>query len=170
MKIKIAAALIVIFSSISVFAEDRCIECRQAALHEWQKCMASAKTNTDMVTCKEQGLKLQGACDNGEGICKVTISDREKKDWVLVIDFVKNNSDVIHEVGSFKLAISAASYKTPGESMPTSYMVNILDGKKPAYAIVTVSRSTGETKPTLDCITHISPKEIKVPLKDVCKQ
>ena len=88
MKIKsVALLLVVIFSSISAFAENRCIECRQAALREWQKCMESSKTNTDMVACKEQGTKLQEQCDNGEGICKVTLSDQEKKEWALVIDF-----------------------------------------------------------------------------------
>lgn len=71
MKIKIVAVFLIgIFVAIPAFAEDRCIECRQAALREWQKCMASAKTNTDMATCKEQGLKLQSSCDNGIGICK----------------------------------------------------------------------------------------------------
>jgi hypothetical protein len=171
MKIKtVAVFLIVIFSSISALAEDRCIECRQAALREWQKCMASAKTTADMAACKEQGQKLQESCDNGEGICKVTISDQEKKEWALVIDFVKNNMDVIREVGNFKNAVSKASYKAPGEPMPSRYMVYVLGGNKPTYAVVDVSRLSGETKPTLACITHIAPPEFRGPLKDICKQ
>jgi hypothetical protein len=56
MKIKtVALFLITILFSISAFAENRCIECRQAAMREWQKCMASAKTNADMADCKTQG-------------------------------------------------------------------------------------------------------------------
>ncbi len=171
MKIKTVSVFIfAIFSSMSAFAEDRCSECRQAALQEWQKCMASAQATTDMAACKEQGLKLQEACDNGEGICKVTLSDQDKKDWALVIDFVKNNIDVIHEVGNFKHAVSKASYRAPGEPMPSRYMVYVLGGNKPTYAVVDVSRLSGETKPTLACITHISPPEFRGPLKDICKQ
>lgn len=171
MKIKsLALLLFVLFSSISALAENPCIECRQAALREWQKCMESSKTNTDMLTCKEQGAKLQEQCDNGEGICKVTLSDQEKKEWALVIDFVKTNKDVIREVGDFKHAVSKASYKAPGETMPSRYMAYVLGGNKPTYAVVDVSRLSGETKPTLACITHISPPEFRGPLKDICKQ
>ncbi len=170
MKIKaVVIFLIWIFSSISAFAENRCIECRQAAMREWQKCMASAKTNTDMAACKDQGLKLQESCDKGEGICTVTITDQEKKDWGQVIDFVKNNTDVIREVESFEYAVSHASYKAPRESMPSRYMVYILGGNKPTYALVDVSRLSGELKPTLACITHRSIQEFHGPLLDICK-
>jgi hypothetical protein len=170
MKIKaIAVSLFFIFSSMSVFAESRCIECRQAAFREWQKCMASAKASSDMAACKAQGLKLQESCDNGEGICKVTTSDQEKKDWSLVIDFVKSNTDVIRESGGFKHAVSHASYKVPGDAMPSRYMVYVLGGKT-TYAVVDVSRLSGEIKPTLACITHISLPEFKGPLQEICKQ
>lgn len=171
MKIKtVSVFLFAIFFSISAFAEDRCIECRQAALKEWQKCMASAQATTDMAACKEKGLKLQEACDNGEGICKVTFSDSEKKDMALVVDFVKNNMDVIREVGNFQYAQWKASYKAPDEPVPSRYLVYIFGGIKPTYAVVDVSRLSGETKPTFACISHISPPEFKGTLKDMCKQ
>ena len=138
-------------------------------MREWQECMASAKTSADMAACKEQGLELQESCDKGEGICTVTIADQEMKEWGQVIDFVKNNTDAIREVGSFKHAVSHASYKVPGECMPSRYMVYILGGSKPTYAVVDVSRSSGELKPTLACITHRSIQEVRGPLLDICK-
>ena len=177
---KIKAALVFLFAilfSISAFAEDRCIECRQAALQEWQKCMASAQTTTDMAACKVKGQKLQEACDSGEGICKVTFSDQDKKDMALVVDFVKNNMDVIRKVGNFQYAQWKANDKAPGGSKPSRYVVYVFGGAtntggalKPAYVVVDVSRLSGEIKPTLACITNISPSEIRVPLKDICKQ
>lgn len=178
MKIKnLAFFLIVIFSSISAFAENRCIECRQDALREWQKCMASAKTNTDMTDCKVQGQKLQEACDNGEGICKVTFSEEDKKDMALVVDFVKNNTDVIRQVGKFQHAQWQASDNAPGGPKPSRYVVYVFGGAantggtlKPAYVVVDVSRLSGEIKPTLACITYKSPSEHRLPLKDICKQ
>lgn len=178
MKIEtVSVFLFAIFFSISAFAENRCIECRQAALREWQKCMASAKTNTDMADCKVQGQKLQEACDNGEGICKVTFSDEDKKDMALVVDFVKNNIDVIRQVGNFQYAQWKASDKPPGGPKPSRYVVYVFGGAtntggvlKPAYVVVDVSRLSVELKPTLACITNISPSEFKVPLKDICKQ
>lgn len=166
--------LITIFSSISAFAENRCIECRQAALREWQKCMASAMTNADMTECKVQGHKLQEACDNGEGICKVTFSDEDKKEMALVVDFVKNNTDVIRQVGNFQHAQWNGSDKA---SRPSRYVVFVFGGAtntggalKPAYVVVDVLRVSGEIKPTVACITNISPSESRVPLKDMCKQ
>lgn len=178
MKIKtMAFFLIVIFSSVSTFAENRCIKCRQDALREWQKCMASAKTNTDMTDCKAQGQKLQEACDNGEGICKVTFSDEEKKDMALVVDFVKNNTDAIRQVGNFQHAQWQASDKAPGGPKPTRYVVFVFGGAdntggalKPAYVVVDVSRLSGEIKPTLACITNKSPSDLRVPLNDICRQ
>lgn len=171
MKIKtISVFLFAILFSISAFAEDRCTDCRQAALREWQKCMASAKTNSDMTDCKVQGQKLQEACDNGEGICKVTFSDQDKKDMALVVDFVKNNMDVIREVGNFQHAKWNGSYKSPEEPRPSRYIVYVFGGTKSAYVAVDVSRLSGETKPTIACITNISPSTFKGPLKDICKQ
>jgi len=145
-------------------------------MREWQKCMASAKTNADMADCKTQGQKLQEACDNGEGICKVTFSDEDKKDMALVVDFVKNNMDVTRQVGNFQYAQWKASDKAPGGQKPSRYVVYVFGGATNAggainaYVVVDVSRLSGEIKPTLACILNKSPSEFQVPLKDICKQ
>lgn len=88
--------------SASASAESPCIECRQTALCEWQVCFASAKSDTDRATCKEQGRNAQDQCETSK--CTYVFSDQEKKDWSQVLEFVKNNADVIGEVGSFKNA------------------------------------------------------------------
>ncbi|MBK6980691.1 MAG: hypothetical protein IPH30_03560 [Betaproteobacteria bacterium] len=162
-----AIFLIGALTSVFTSAESPCIECRQAAFREWQVCFASAKSDTDRAVCKEQGRKTQDQCETSK--CANVFSDQEKKDWGQVIDFVKNNTDVIREVGSFKHAVSHASYKVPGESTPSRYMVYILGGNKPTYAVVNVSRLSGELKPTLACITHRSIQEFRGPLPDICK-
>jgi hypothetical protein len=164
--VTVVVFLVVTLSLISASAESPCIECRQAGLRESQKCMAGAKSDADMAGCREQGLKLQGSCE--EGVCKLpTFSDQEKRDWALVVDFVKNNADVIREVGNFKHVVSHAWSKGP---MPSRYMVYILGGNKATYAVVDVSRSSGETKATLACITLLSLSAERRPLEDACKQ
>lgn len=153
--------------SASASAESPCIECRQTALREWQVCFASAKSDSDRVTCKEQGRNALDQCETSK--CTYVFSDQEKKDWSQVLEFVKKNADVIGEVGSFKNAVSHASYKVRGDSMPSRYMAFILGGSKPTYAVVDVSRLSGELKPTLACITHRSIQEFGGPLLDICK-
>ncbi len=177
MKIKtVALFLIVIFSTLSAFAGDRCIECRQAAVQQWKKCMASAKANTDMADCNVKGQKLGEACDNGEGICKVTFSDEDKKDMALVVDFVKNNMDVIRQVGNFQYAQWEASDKSLGGAKPSRHVVYVFGGATNTggsintHVVVDISRLSGDIQPTLACITNISPSQFRVPLKDICKQ
>lgn len=97
-----------------------------------------------------------------------TVLDQEKADWSVVRNFVQSNIDVIREAGSIKAVMFDASYKAPGESMPSRYSANI-PVSKPTYAIVDVLRSSGEMKPTLACITHLS-RELRGHAKDWCKQ
>jgi hypothetical protein len=97
-----------------------------------------------------------------------TISKQDIADWSAVKDFVKANPDVLREVESVKYVVADSDYTVPGESRPSRYVAAILVGR-PTYAVVDVSRSTGEMKLTLACITHLT-RESRRGLKDVCKQ
>lgn len=68
----------------------------------------------------------------------------------LALDFVKNNKTVIQKVGhSFEPSLSTASQASDGRRVRYEFSVGAL------YAIVSVSRLSGNPEFTLDCITPI---------------
>lgn len=91
-----------------------------------------------------------------------------KKEWLLVLDFVKNNKDVIREVGTIKGVGRESSTMKQGEIIPSRYIVTV-GGDRSAYAVIDVSRITNDTKFSLACLTHLSLGQ-RDPFKDVCKQ
>jgi hypothetical protein len=91
-----------------------------------------------------------------------------KREALQVVDFVKNDKDVVRAVGSIK-GVGLESYtKKPGELLPSRYIVSV-GGDKSGYAVVDVSRTSGDTKFTLACVAHLSLGR-RDPFKDVCKQ
>lgn len=91
-----------------------------------------------------------------------------RKEWSLVIDFVKNNKDVIREAGWISEVDPALSRIQPQSVLPDRYEVSV-SGKKTIYAIVDVSRSAGDAKFTLACISYLSHGHREA-FKDPCKQ
>jgi len=91
-----------------------------------------------------------------------------EKEWLQATDFVKNHKDVMREVGSIKGVGRESSKKKAGESLPSRYIVSV-GGDKPAYAVIEVSRSSGNAQFTLACLTHLS-LGMRDPFKDECKQ
>lgn len=89
-------------------------------------------------------------------------------EWSQAIEFVKNNKDVLREVGSIKGVGRVASRKKHGETIPSRYELSV-GGDRSAYAIVDVSRSSGVAQFTLACLTHLS-LGMRDPFKDACKQ
>lgn len=93
-----------------------------------------------------------------------------KKEWSLVIEFVKKNKEVIQEAGGIKDVYPASSTKGPREVMPHRYEVSVTgNGGKITYPIVGVSRSGGNVKFSLECISHVS-MGYREAFKDVCSQ
>lgn len=93
-----------------------------------------------------------------------------KKEWSLVIDFIKNNKEVIREAGGIKDIYPASSTKNSTEVMPHRYEVSVNGvGGKSIYPIIGVTRSDGNTKFTLDCISHLS-MGYREAFKDACSQ
>lgn len=91
-----------------------------------------------------------------------------EKEWQQATDFVKNNKDVILEVGNIKGVGRESSKKKAGEALPSRYIVSV-GGDKSAYAVVDASRSSGNVQFTLACLTHLS-LGMRDPFKDECKQ
>lgn len=91
-----------------------------------------------------------------------------QKEWSLVTDFVKNNKDVIREAGGIKATYPESSTTKQTEVMPSRYIVSV-NGSKNIFAVVDVSRSSGDAKFTLACVSHLSMGQ-RDSSKDVCKQ
>lgn len=91
-----------------------------------------------------------------------------ENEWLQATDFVKGNKDVIREVGSIKGVGRESSKKKAGETLPSRYIVSV-GGDRSAYAVINVSRLSGNTQFTLACLTHLS-LGMRDPFKDECKQ
>lgn len=91
-----------------------------------------------------------------------------QKEWSLVLDFVKNHKDVIREAGGVGEVSPAISRIQSQATLPDRYEVSV-SGNKTIYAIVDVSRSAGDAKFTLACISHLSHGHREA-FKDPCKQ
>lgn len=93
-----------------------------------------------------------------------------KKEWSRVIDFVKNNKEVIQEAGGIKDIYPGSSTKGPTEVMPHRYEVSVKGvGGKSIFPIIAVTRSDGDAKFILKCISHLS-MGYREASKDVCAQ
>jgi tetratricopeptide (TPR) repeat protein len=91
-----------------------------------------------------------------------------EREWLQVMDFVKSNKDVIKEVGTIKGVGRESSTKKQGEIIPSRYIASV-GGDRSAYAVIDVSRISGDSKFSLACLTHLSLGQ-RDPFKDVCKQ
>lgn len=91
-----------------------------------------------------------------------------EKEWRLIMEFVKNNAEVIREVGTIR-GIGRESYtQRPGEIVPSRYIASV-GGERSAYAVIDVSRAGGKAVFSLACLAHLSLGQ-RDPFKDVCKQ
>jgi hypothetical protein len=61
-------ALLLAFSSASLWAESPCIECQKAAQAALASCLHKAKTEADKKSCNDTGAAQMLACVNG--VCK----------------------------------------------------------------------------------------------------
>lgn len=91
-----------------------------------------------------------------------------ESEWLKAADFVKSNKEVMREVGTIKGVGRVAGTMKHGETIPSRYELSV-GGDRSAYAIVDVSRSSGEARFTLACLAHLSLGQ-RDPFKDVCKQ
>jgi hypothetical protein len=93
-----------------------------------------------------------------------------KKEWSLVIDFVKSNKEVIREAGGIKDVYPGSSTKGPTDVMPYRYEVSVNGiGGKSVYPIIRVTRSDGNVEFALECIAHLSIG-YREAFRDVCSQ
>lgn len=93
-----------------------------------------------------------------------------KREWSLVIDFVKNDKEIIREAGEIKDIFPASSTKNPTDVMPYRYEVSVRgNSSKAIYPIIGVSRADGKAKFTLECISHLS-MGYREAFKDACYQ
>lgn len=114
-------------------------------------------------------MKDNPLCRKGQ-IDPAYAAQEEKKEWSLVIDFVKNNKEVILDAGGIKEVFPASSSKKRTEVMPHRYEASVSGNTgKSIYAIVGVSRSAGGAKFTLECISHLSMGQREAN-KDACSQ
>ena len=93
------------------------------------------------------------------------VIDRER---VLVVEFVRNQRDVIDAVGTDYRAYTGSYTLDHNQLLPSRYEVTI-KGNRLAYAIVDVSREVGRAEFHLACITH-TPLGQREVFKDACEQ
>lgn len=91
-----------------------------------------------------------------------------EREWVQATEFIKANKLVILKVGSIKHVGRESSKKKPGEALPSRYIASV-GGDTSTYAVIDVSRSSGNTQFSLACFTQL-PLGGREPFKDECKQ
>lgn len=91
-----------------------------------------------------------------------------EREWLQVMDFVRRSADVARLVGTIKGVGRESSTMKSGEVVPSRYIVSV-SADKPGYAVVNVSRTSGNAEFSLACVTHISMGQ-RDPFKDVCSQ
>lgn len=125
----------------------------------------------EMAPGLEQRYTEQSSALCGKGQIDPAFAEQEKKnEWVRVIDFVKNNNDVVREAGKIKDAIPVSSTRSSNEVMPNRYEVSVNgESGKPVFAIIDVIRLSGKTSFFLACTTH-TPLGSRNLSKDACLQ
>lgn len=68
MKVHLLAAVVGLVVCANSLAESPCVECRKAALLEVQRCMASAKSDSEKSACNKKAAELTESCN--KGACK----------------------------------------------------------------------------------------------------
>lgn len=127
---------------------------------------SKARSTAPMI---EQAYNQQAKSLCGKG--EIDPSDANQiieKEWGLVMDFVKHNPDVIRAVGAIQGVGRESSTMKPGEIVPSRYIASV-GGDSSTYAVIDVSRISGNAKFSLACLTHLSLGQ-RDPFKDVCKQ
>lgn len=100
---------------------------------------------------------FKSQCREGQ-IDPAYAAQESKKEWERVIDFARNNPDVIREAGKVIDAFAVSSTRNSStEVMPSRYEVAVkgINGKS-VYAIIDVSRTTNPASFTLACTTRTS--------------
>ncbi len=124
-----------------------------------------------MVPGLEQKYMEQSSALCGKGQIDPAFAEQEtKNEWAKVIDFVKNNKDVVREADKIKDATPVSSTRSSNEVMPNRYEVSVSgENGKPVYAIIDVIRLSGKTSFFLTCTTH-TPLGSRNLSKDACLQ
>ena len=124
-----------------------------------------------MVPGLEQKYMEQSSALCGKGQIDPAFAEQEtKNEWARVIDFVKNNKDVVREAGKIKDVTPVSSTRSSNEVMPNRYEVSVSgENGKPVYAIIDVIRLSGKTSFFLACTTH-TPLSSRNLSKDACLQ
>lgn len=152
---------------------DRAIEQIYSGFHKLEQKIIAEKADLESkaraaAPMIEQTYSKQASslCSKGQ-IDPADANQVIEKEWLLVIEFVERNTDVIREVGPIK-GVGRESYiRKSGEIVPSRYIASV-GGDRSVYAVIDVSRS-GEVAFSLACLTHRSLGQ-RDPFKDICKQ
>lgn len=127
-----------------------------------QKAKAAAPQLERMVAQSRTQPCHQGKIDPSQA------NQMMEREWLQVMDFVRSNAEVTRLVGTIKGVGRESSTKKPGEVVPSRYIVSV-GADKPGYAVVNVSRASGNAEFSFVCVTHLSLGQ-RDPFKDVCSQ